>query len=236
MISISGPIDYRKNFWSEIFGTPTIEDIDAIFTDMMNDPRIGTIIFNIDSPGGSVFGVQEFARKVYAARSKKRIVALANPLAASAAYWLAAAASEFYAIPSALVGSVGVYLMHADYSGMLENDGVKVTFIQAGEKKTDGNPYEPLSESAKADLQKQVDDIYLTFISEVAEFRGATIDQVKSSFGQGSAIAAKDGLQRGMINGIITLDELIAREAALLVDQVRGRSSFINAKKFLETI
>ncbi|MDQ2963225.1 MAG: S49 family peptidase, partial [Pseudomonadota bacterium] len=100
------------------------------------DETIGGIVIDVDSPGGSVYGVQELADEIYAARAQKPIYAVANTLAASAAYWLGSAASEFYVTPSGEVGSIGVYAAHEDWSKALDIAGIKTTLISAGQHKT----------------------------------------------------------------------------------------------------
>lgn len=86
----------------------------------------------MDSPGGGVGGVPEAFAALAAVRGRKPTVALSNPLMASAAYWLASAADQIVASPSALTGSVGVYHLHEDYSRAADAVGVTVSYIHAG--------------------------------------------------------------------------------------------------------
>src|SRR5690606_12609791 len=110
---------------------------------------VGTIVLDVDSPGGGVYGVAEFAEEIYKARGQKRIVAVANSMAASAAYWIATAADELVVTPGGEVGSIGVYMLHEDWSGAYEKAGIKPTVIKFGENKAEGIDVEPLSESAQ---------------------------------------------------------------------------------------
>ena len=73
------------------------------------DPEVGTIVMDVDSPGGSVFGVQELADTLYDVRehSGKRLVAVANNMAASGGYWIASQAHELVVTPSGMGGSIG---------------------------------------------------------------------------------------------------------------------------------
>src|SRR5207302_11309430 len=113
------------------------------------DPNVSAVVLDTDCPGGSAAGTPELASKIRAARGKKPIIAVANALMASAAYWIASAADEIVATPSADVGSVGGYQAHLDQSQALEKEGLKVTFIQEPALKTAGNPYEPLRSAAR---------------------------------------------------------------------------------------
>jgi capsid assembly protease len=136
---------------------------------------------------------------------------------ASAAYWLAASASEIVALPSAQVGSIGVFSMHEDVSKALDEKGVKVTLISAGKFKTEGNPFEPLSDDAKAAVQGTVDFYYGQFTSDVANGRGVAVDSVRAGFGEGRVVTAKDALKLGMIDRVGTLDDVVG-------DLLRGKA------------
>src|SRR6202043_3845971 len=120
------------------------------------DPSIAAIVLDVDSPGGQGYGIEELGNAIYEARAAKPIAAVANSLAASAAYWAASQATEFYAAPGAEVGSIGVYTMHVDYSEALKKEGISVSYISAGRYKVEGNPYAPLDDAARAAVQISV--------------------------------------------------------------------------------
>jgi ClpP class serine protease len=117
------------------------------------DPSVKTVDLVIDSPGGSVLGLPETADVIHAANRVKPVRAFVTGIAASAAYWLASQASSITLTPSGEVGSVGVLDIHADISKALENSGVKLTAVTAGEHKVERAPFTPLSDDAKAHMQ-----------------------------------------------------------------------------------
>jgi signal peptide peptidase SppA len=121
------------------------------------DDSVSGILLDIDSPGGSVFGVAEFAEEVYRARGRKPVFAIANSLAASAAYWIGSSASEFYASPGSDVGSIGVFAMHQNRAKAFTKAGVNTTLIHAGKYKVEGSPFAPLSDEAKAYMQTRIE-------------------------------------------------------------------------------
>ncbi len=88
------------------------------------DFNIDTIVLDVDSPGGNYYGTPETSSKIRAARDSKPIIAVANSLAASAAYWIASAADEIVVTPSGDVGSIGVLAVHTDFSAANEKIGV----------------------------------------------------------------------------------------------------------------
>jgi signal peptide peptidase SppA len=130
---------------------------------------------------------------------------------ASAAYWIGSAASEVVATPSAMVGSVGVVVVHMDESKALEMLGVKPTFITAGKYKAEGDPAQPLTDAARERLQEMVDQYYAAFVGGVARGRGVPVAEVRTSYGQGRLLTAREGLAAGMVDRIATLDETLGR-------------------------
>lgn len=211
LIGIYGVISHRMNLMSQISGGTSIEKLTAQFRGAMADPTVKAVVFDVDSPGGSVEGVPELADEILKSRGKKKTVAVANSMAASAAYYLASAADELVVIPSGQVGSIGVFSAHEDISAMLEKEGVKISLISAGKYKTDGNPYEPLSDGARADLQQKVDAVYEMFVKAVAKGRGVSQASVREGFGQGRLVMAADALKQKMVDGVATLDATFAR-------------------------
>jgi len=212
LIPIHGTIAPRVNLLSDFSGGTTFETLTGQLRGAMANKTIKTIVLDINSPGGSVAGATEFAREVMAARTKKPIIAHIHPTGASAAYWVAAAATEVVASPSALVGSVGIYAAHDDISAALEKLGVKRTYLSAGKGKIAGNEAEPLSDEASARMQSLIDESYGRFVGDVVKGRGKgmTADRVRNDW-QAHIYGAADALSLGMIDSIATLDDTIAR-------------------------
>ena len=213
VIPIMGIISHRMNMVSNISGAggTSIERLTAQFRAAMNDERVKAIIFDVDSPGGSVEGVMELASEIFNARKQKPSIAVANAQAASAAYWLASSAGELVVTPSGQVGSIGVYVAHQDESKALENDGIRITLISAGKYKTEGNPSEPLGDEARASLQGKVDAYYGMFVKGVSQNRGASQAAVREGFGQGRMVLAADAVKQNMADRVATLDDVLAR-------------------------
>jgi signal peptide peptidase SppA len=175
------------------------------------DPTVENIAIDIDSPGGYVTGTQEAADAVYAARKKKAVVALVNPLAASAAYWIASQAETIIGVPSADVGSIGVFMTHYDLSEAFAEAGIRPTFIYAGKHKVEGNSMQPLAAEAKAFYQTQVDATYSDFTKAVARGRSTSVQTVLQNFGKGRCYDAQTALKLGMIDAIAPIDAAMQR-------------------------
>jgi signal peptide peptidase SppA len=180
VLPLFGTISKRADLLTQISGGTSIENFTKSFREAVANPGVKAIVINIDSPGGGVFGVAELADEIYNARGDKHIVAIANDMAASAAYWIGSAADEFVVTPSGLVGSIGVYTIHEDWSEAYKQAGISSTVIQAGKYKTEGIELMPLTEEARAEIQKSVDFYYDTFVASVAKGRGTTVAYVKN--------------------------------------------------------
>lgn len=211
VINCSGPITHRCSAFSMWYGSATIEGMQQQFRMALQDPAIKTIVFRVDSPGGVVDMVPEFAEEIFAARDIKPVIAVADTMIASAATWLFTGASSVIVPKSGQIGSIGVYLAHFDYSKMLEDVGIKVTFVYAGEHKIDGNPYQELSESAKSQFQSEVDDIFKDFNATVARNRGVTKQQVLETFGQGLMFNGQKAVKIGLADKVSTFDAVVGK-------------------------
>jgi signal peptide peptidase SppA len=211
VIPIAGPIFPKANMMTEMSGATSLEQWRTQFRALMANDLVSTIVMDIDSPGGSSDLVMEMGDEIRAARDIKPVVAVANTLAASAAYWLGAQASAFYATPSGSVGSVGVYAVHEDKSREQEMKGIKTTIVSAGPNKVDGNPYEPISATAQARMQKRVDEMYGFFIDAVAKGRNTSTQDVIDNYGGGSVLSAQEALGLGMIDGVQTFEDTVGQ-------------------------
>jgi ClpP class serine protease len=128
-----------------------------------------------------------------------------------AAYWIGSSAEKLYVTPSGDVGSVGVYVIHWDETGFLEQVGEKPTIIRAGKYKIEANPFEPLSDEAKEYIQADVNETYAKFVKALARNRGTNAADVKANYGQGRVLSAKNALAAGMVDGVLTLEQLLTK-------------------------
>lgn len=211
VLPLFGTIFPRANLFSSFSGGTSAEKFGKQFAELMNDPSVGAVVLDVNSPGGQVYGVDELAKQIYDARGRKPIVAVANHQMASAAYWIATSADEVVVSPSGEVGSIGVFAVHEDYSAQLEKEGVKVSIIREGKYKAEGNPYEPLGEEARAAIQTNVRESYDAFAAAVARNRGVNPAAVRGGFGEGRMVSAQQALKLGMADKIETLDETVNR-------------------------
>jgi capsid assembly protease len=213
VVSLKGVITPEASLMSMLFGGG--EGLSGFLRDMrqaVGEADTKAVVIDIDSPGGLVDMVPEAAAELRAMRDDggKPIVAVANVMAASAAYWLASQAHEIVVTPSGEVGSVGVYSLHRDMSGMAEQMGIKHTFIKAGVHK--GNPFESLDEESQQAMQRDVDDYYEMFVTDVASGRGVERPALDGmAFGGGRSYLAKRAVSIGLADRVATLSDTVKR-------------------------
>lgn len=211
VVPVVGTIMQRGNVLSEMSGGVSTEVLGQRLRELVANEQVQAIVLDIDSPGGSVFGVDELAAEIYSLRGQKPIVAVANSLMASAAYYIASSADQIVATPSALVGSIGVFTMHQDLSVALAQLGIDVTLITAGRFKTEGNTYEPLPTEARDAIQHRIDSYYDQFVAAVARGRSVSRAAVRGGMGEGRVLPATDALEAGLIDRIETLEQTVTR-------------------------
>lgn len=168
-ITVNGPLERKESWYSVGYDGLALRVETALA-----DPMVDGAFLSIDSPGGHAAGMLECAGKIRASADKhnKPIVGHAPALVASAAYGVGVATDTLTIDPDAMCGSVGVVMLHADVSKMLDDFGVTLTAIKFGDKKTDGNFWEPISDRARSDLQTMIDDMGARFVAHVADRRG----------------------------------------------------------------
>lgn len=174
----------------------------------MEDPEVKRIAMLMDSPGGEVAGCFDAVDRVFAMRGQKPIRAFVNEAAYSAAFAWASVADKITMTRTAGVGSVGVVTAHMDVSGAMDKMGLKITFIHAGKHKVDGNPYEGLSASAKARIQKRIDSMYSIFVSTTARNLGIAESVVRDTEAQ--TYGADEALDIGFAHEVGPFDEALA--------------------------
>lgn len=206
IMSLNGPLTPMGSY----SGTSTERFADQI-REAAADDRIGAIVLKIMSPGGLVWGTQEAGDAVFEARQSKPVVAVADKYSFSAAHWIATQASAYYATPSGQVGSVGVRAGHTDTSGFEDKIGMKTTLIASSPKKVAAHPYGPLSDEDRAEMQAEIDEMAEAFNAAIARGRGIKASEVPGIHGTGEIFSARRAADRGIIDGVMTLREVVAK-------------------------
>ncbi|HEY8948456.1 MAG TPA: S49 family peptidase [Rhizomicrobium sp.] len=209
LISIVGELVNRGAWLDASSGLVSYEGIAAQLKEAAADPEIHSILLDIDSPGGEALGMSTIAGLVRSVNSVKPVTAVVNDMAASAAYGIASGAKEIVVSNTSLAGSIGVLLMHVDYSQYLAKEGIKPTLIYAGAHKVDGNPFGPLSEQVTEDLKQEVLAFYDDFLASVAAGRGAHLDASAARATEARIFMGKEAVAKGVADRVGTFDQVL---------------------------
>lgn len=239
IIPVLGSLVNRGAWIGARSGITSYEGLAHQLDQAARDPHVKAILLDIDSPGGEAVGAFELADKIAIVTMSKPVFAHVNGMAASAAYALASACTFVSVTSSSVLGSIGVVLMHADYSVALHQKGIKPTLIHAGAHKVDGNPYQPLSSSVRADLQAEVDKFYSMFVSTVAKGRKGRMTEKTIRSTEARTFIGQSALEIGLVDALGNFETAMKsatkgyqpRPAQETTPQNWHRSSMRNAHK-----
>jgi signal peptide peptidase SppA len=216
VITITGGLVNRGAWIGAYSGLTSYEGIKHQLAAALADPKVFAILLDIESPGGEAVGAFEAADAVRQAAARKPVVAVVNGMAASAAYALASGATRIITTPTGVVGSIGVILLHADFSRALDKAGITPTLIFAGAHKADANPFEPLLDPVREDLQREVMQFYEMFVSSVATGRPA-LSPAAIRATEARVFIGAEAVKAGLADEVGTFESVLAKFHAAAV-------------------
>ncbi|HEX2934132.1 MAG TPA: signal peptide peptidase SppA [Bacteroidales bacterium] len=194
------------------------DDLSKAIREARGDSSIKAIVLRINSPGGSALASDIIWREVYLASKTKPLIVSMGNVAASGGYYIAAPANTIVAEPTTITGSIGVFGILFNAQGFLNNKlGITTDNVRTNKHGDIETLYKPLTPEEKAIVQAEVENIYDTFISHVAEGRRLNKAFV-DSIGQGRVWSASDAKRLGLVDMIGNLHnaiEIAARKAKL---------------------
>ena len=205
VIEIAGVLIHRGGWIGQSSGQTSYEGIAAQIEAAASDPSVRGIALEIDSFGGEVAGVFDLSDRIRATRAAKPVWAFVAEHAFSAGYALASQADRILLPRTGSVGSIGVVVMHADLSGQLDQDGVRVTLIHSGQHKVEGNPYEPLPEAVRDDIQREIDVLRFLFAETVAAGRAGRLSQEAALVTEAATYRGTDAVAAGLADEVTDL-------------------------------
>ena len=205
VIEISGVLIHRGGWVGQSSGQTSYEGIAAQIDAAASDPNVRGLALEIDSFGGEVAGIFDLADRIRAIRATKPVWAFVAEHAFSAGYALASQADRILLPRTGAVGSIGVVVMHADLSGELDQDGVRVTLIHSGRHKVDGNPYQPLPDAVRDDIQREIDVLRFLFTETVAAGRAERLSQEAALATEAATYRGADAVAAGLADEVIDL-------------------------------
>lgn len=201
---------------NEIVGSKVVEDLDLL----ANDDDVKAVVLRINSGGGSAYASEQMWRAIQQLKAKKPVVVSMSGLAASGGYYMSCGANYIYAEPTTLTGSIGIFGMIPDASGLLKDKlGLSFDVVKTNESSDFGAMGRPFNEGEGAAMQGYVDRGYQLFIKRVADGRTAAGHKMTTAdvdkIGQGRVWTGNQALKLGLVDKLGTLDDAIAKAAKL---------------------
>lgn len=202
VIEIGGTLVHRGAWIGQSSGLTSYEGIAAQLQEALADPAVHGIALDIDSFGGEVAGAFDLADRIRAARVQKPVHAFVAEHALSAGYVLASQADRIILPRTGAVGSIGVVALHTDMSGALDQKGIAVTLIHAGEHKIDANPYQALPQATQDRMQRELEVVRFLFAETVAAGRGDRLTQAAALATEAAVFRGADAIAAGLADEI----------------------------------
>lgn len=202
VIPVTGPIFRYANMCTAFCGAVSVAELATDFNSVLNNPKVKSILFEIDSPGGEASGICEFADHIFEARGKKPMTAYVSAYGCSAAYWIASAADEIVLSDTAAVGSIGVV---STVRKKKDDNTMEIVSTQSPNKRPDME-----TEEGRALMQTYVDDLASVFVSRVARNRGVAVEKVLSDYGQGDIMVGQKAIQAGLADRLGSFEGVLS--------------------------
>lgn len=202
IIEISGSLAHKGSYIGKSSGVMSYEGIAAQVTAARDDPGVRGVVFDVDSFGGEVPGCFDLAETINELAQDKPTTAILTDHSCSAAYLLASACDSIMMPETGIVGSIGVVMMHVDYSQHLEAAGVNVTLLHDGAHKVDGHPYAALPEDVAERLQDQLAGSRDLFAETVGHFRGDRFNKAEALATQAQTYHGREAYDLGLVDAV----------------------------------
>lgn len=215
VVSLRGAI-IKEAGWLSRYGFAGSRDTAMALKSAAADEDIEQIVMVVDSPGGSVDGLDELAQSVKDANAVKPVIVQVDGMMASAAVYASAYASKIYAGRRDLIGSIGTRIALYDYSQMFADAGIRAVPVDTGEHKSAGLMGTEITEAQEAEFQRIVDGYFADFLNVVEQGRGIDRDLLEILADGRVFFANEEPLESGLIDGIATMDQTINRVTSKL--------------------
>jgi signal peptide peptidase SppA len=205
IISIAGPMMKSPSSFSSSVSTVYTR---RLIRAAVADPDVKSILIRFDSPGGSVSGTSDLADDIESANTKKECVAYIEDCCCSAAYWAASQCSSIYGNRTAIVGSIGTYMVVEDWSKFYQDQGIDVHVLSTGKFKGAGVEGSEITIEQLAHFQETVDALNEHFLSAVAKGRGMSRAKL-AEYADGRTWTGQEAVSIGLMDGVSKWDDVL---------------------------
>ncbi len=219
---------------TEVAGDRFVRIIDQV----RKDQTVKAVVLRVNSPGGSVSASVKIRTALDLLQKEKPLVASYGNYAASGGYWISNGCQKIYADATTVTGSIGVFSMIPEFSGVTKKVGVSIETVGSNKHSDMFSLMRPFDEEELAYMQASVEDIYESFVNLVARSRGMEPAQV-DEIAQGRVWTGADALSIGLVDEIGTLEDAISYAAAMAdlhSSDEYGVCCFPHAPSFMEEL
>ncbi len=215
LINVNGFISETEKSRGAGF-SESVSDIARIREELQKAERdrdVACVVVGINSPGGTVTAADTIYHELtdFKRRTGRPVVAHIMSVGASGGYYIANAADEIIASPTAVTGSIGVIAMKFDIHELMNKIGVSSDAIKSGDKKDIGSPFRPATKEEREILQTIIDQLYRRFVDVVAQGRRRALSEAEVlRLADGRVYTAPQALQAKLIDRIGYLDDVIS--------------------------
>lgn len=198
IIPVEGSLVHKGAWLESDSGETSYQGLQTQVLRAARDQTVRGVVFEIDSYGGEVSGAFETSDMIFQLSQMKPTIALLSDCAYSAGYLMASACRQIIVPEQGGVGSIGVITMHTDMSKALEDRGLKVTILAAGEHKADGNPFEPLPADVATTIMAELHAARELFAGRVGAYRGKRFNFKDAMATEAQVYSGAEGVKRGL--------------------------------------
>ena len=200
----------------EIIGSQVVEDLDKL----ANDKDVKAVVLRINSGGGSAYASEQMWRAVQLLKKKKPVVVSMGGMAASGGYYMSCGANYIVAEPTTLTGSIGIFGLIPDFSGLVKDKlGLRFDVVKTNKASDFGTLSRPFDAAESAALQAHVNRGYALFLKRVADGRTAAgrkmTPEAVDHIAQGRVWTGNQALKNGLVDKIGTLNDAILKAEQL---------------------
>ena len=203
---------------------------------LMNDDDVKAVVLRVNSPGGSAYASEQIWRSVTQLKTKKPVVVSMGGYAASGGYYISCAANYIYSEPTTITGSIGIFGMFPDFSGLLTQKlGIKFDEVKTNKHAAFGTLARPFNAEEMALLDQYIGRGYELFRKRVADGRKQSTEQIEE-IAQGRVWLGNDALGIKLVDAIGSLDDAVKKAAELAKLGEYHTTSYPEAGDWLEQL
>ena len=194
-----------------IVATKVCKDLEKL----AEDDDVKAVVLRVNSPGGSAYASEQIWHAMMNLKAKKPVVVSMGGYAASGGYYISCPANYIIAEPTTITGSIGIFGMFPDFSGLLtEKLGIKFDEVKTNKHAAFGTMSRPFNAEEMALLEQYIDRGYQLFRKRVADGRKQSVEAIEK-IAQGRVWLANDALKNKLVDEIGSLDKAIEKAAKL---------------------